>query len=74
MTAVMTLDRHLVAVDLERQVAHWLAAARSFRDAEEFASLEAWRSVERDVGAPLRQHMHAIVEELIALDRMPGWL
>lgn len=62
-----TLDQHLVAADLERQVAHWLAAARTFRNAEEFASLDAWRSVERDIGAPLRQQMHTIVEELIAL-------
>ena len=53
------LDQHLVAADLERQVAHWLAAARTFRDAEEFASLEAWKSVERDIGAPLRQQ-HAM--------------
>ena len=66
MTAVTTLDQHLVASDLERQVAHWLAAARTFRDAEEFASLEAWRSIERDIGAPLRQQMHAVVEELVA--------
>lgn len=57
----------LLAADLERQVAHWLAAARTFRDAEEFASLEAWRSVERDIGAPLRQQLNAVVEELIAL-------
>jgi hypothetical protein len=57
----------LVAVDLERQVAHWLASARVFRNAEEFASAEAWRSVEREIGAPLRQQIHAIVEELVAL-------
>jgi len=61
------LDQHLVASDLHRQVAHWLAAARTFRDAEEFASAEAWRSVERDIGMPLRRHLHAVVEELIAL-------
>lgn len=67
MTDVADLGQRLVAADLERQVAHWLAAARTFRDAEEFASLEAWRSVERDTGAPLRRHMHAVVEELIAL-------
>jgi hypothetical protein len=66
MTAPATLDDHLVAADLERQVAHWLAAARTFRDAEEFASLEAWQSVEREIGAPLRQQLHATVEELIA--------
>jgi len=67
MSAVTSLADRRVAQDLERQLAHWLAAARTFRDAEEFASVEAWRSVERDVGSPLRQHMHAAVEELIAL-------
>lgn len=67
MTTVVRLNENLVAADLDRQVAHWLAAARTFRDAEEFASLEAWRSVERDIGAPLRQHMHDVVEEMIRL-------
>ncbi len=64
---VSPINQALVAADLERQVAHWLASARTFRDAEEFASLEAWRSVERDIGAPLRMQMNAIVEELIKL-------
>lgn len=67
MTNVSRLDEQLVADDLERQLAHWLAAARIFRDAEEFASLEAWRSVERDVGVPLRKQMHATVEDLVAM-------
>ncbi|WP_119299961.1 hypothetical protein [Dongia deserti] len=67
MTSTAHIDDALVVADLERQLAHWLAAARTFRDAEEFASLEAWRSVERDTGAPLRRQMHATVEELIAL-------
>ena len=67
MSEPASIDGHLVAVDLERQVAHWLAAARTFRDAEEFASLEAWRSVEREIGAPLRQQLDVIVKELIEL-------
>ena len=67
MTNVANLDQCLMAADLERQVAHWLAAARTFRDAEEFASLEAWQSVERDTGAPLRKQLNVVVEELIAL-------
>lgn len=67
MNQVASLDLHLVAADLERQLAHWLGAARTFRDAEEFASLDAWRSVEREIGAPLRRQMHAVVEELIAM-------
>ena len=56
----------IVAADLQRQIAHWLASARTFRDAEEFASLESWRSVERQIGIPLRQRINAIVEELVA--------
>jgi hypothetical protein len=67
MNASIHMHQALVAADLERQLSHWRAAARTFRDAEEFASIDAWRSVERDVGVPLRKQMHAIVEELIAL-------
>jgi hypothetical protein len=66
-STVASLDQHLVVADLERQVAHWRAAASTFRDAEEFASLEAWRSVERETGLPIRQRLNEIVEELIAL-------
>jgi hypothetical protein len=61
------LGPRLLAADLERQLAHWLAAARTFRDAEEFASVEAWRAVEIDVGLPVRKRLHAAVEDLIAL-------
>lgn len=67
MSEVTTLTQQLVADDLERQVAHWMGAARTFRDAEEFASLEAWRSVERDIGLPLRRELDKVVEELLAL-------
>ena len=67
MTAVAAIDAPLLAADLQRQLAHWLAAARTFRDAEEFASLEAWRSVERDIGSPLRSHVNVIVNELLSL-------
>jgi hypothetical protein len=66
-TGVADLDAPLLVADLQRQLAHWLAAARTFRDAEEFASLEAWTSVERDIGAPLRSNVHQMVEDLIAL-------
>lgn len=66
MSTPEALGTHLVAADLERQVAHWLASARTFRDAEEFASLEAWKSVEREIGAPLRIQLNTVVEELIA--------
>ena len=64
---VASMRQTLLVADLERQVAHWLAAARTFRDAEEFASLEAWKSVEREIGAPLRTQLNGCVEELIRL-------
>jgi hypothetical protein len=67
MSAPTAIDQPLIVRDLERQVAHWLAAARTFRDAEEFASLQAWKSVERETGAPLRQQLNGVVEELVAL-------
>lgn len=53
------------ADDLERQVAHWLAASRTFLDAEEFASADAWRSVEQQVGLPLRRQLAQAVHELL---------
>lgn len=59
-------DAILRLQDLERQIAHWLASARLFRDAEEFASIEAWRSVEVEIGLPLRQRVNAVVEDLVA--------
>lgn len=61
------IDGALLAADLRRQLAHWLASARTFRDAEEFASIEAWRSVETDIGIPLRREIYRIVEELVAI-------
>ena len=67
MNEVIAIGDRLVIDDLERQIAHWLAAARTFRDAEEFASLAAWRSVEREIGAPLRQELNVIVQQLVAL-------
>lgn len=66
MAEAARLGDALVAADLERQVAHWLASARVFRDAEEFAALEAWRSVETEIGVPLRREINAVVEDLVA--------
>ncbi len=66
MSVAIPIDHQILVEDLERQLAHWLAAARTFRDAEEFASLAAWQSVERTVGMPLRQQLHGIVEDLIS--------
>lgn len=67
MSPPVSLEAGLLASDLRRQVAHWLASARTFRDAEEFAAIESWRSVEAEIGLPLRKEIHRIVEELVAL-------
>lgn len=58
-----------LTADLERQLAHWIGAASTFGDAEEFASLEAWRSVEAEVGIPLRQQLDRTVQDLQAMGR-----
>lgn len=58
-----------VSEDLERQIAHWLASATTFLDAEEFASEPAWRAVEGNIGLPLRRHLSVIVRELLAMGR-----
>lgn len=64
----MTSHR-LVVADLERQLAHWLGAARTFCDAEEFAAAPAWRSLEADVGLPLRHQLRTTVELLLRAGR-----
>ncbi|WP_413248333.1 hypothetical protein [Sinomonas flava] len=67
---VLALPREaLVAADLQRQSAHWLSAAVTFEDAEEFASAQAWASVEAQTGLPLRRQLGAAVRELVALGR-----
>jgi len=67
MSEAVDLAAGLVAADLRRQLTHWLASARVFRNAEEFASSEAWHSVERATGVPLRRELHRMVEALVAL-------
>jgi hypothetical protein len=69
MTLRSTASSRLVADDLERQVAHWLAAATTFLDAEEFASELAWRSVESQTGIPLRRQLAGLVADLVAMGR-----
>jgi hypothetical protein len=65
--AVSDLQTRRSAEDLQRQTAHWLAAAKMFLDAEEFAAAAAWRSVENEVGLPLRRQLAETVKELIEL-------
>ena len=64
-TEAPVLAREL-ADDLERQVAHWLAAARLMLDAEQFAAASAWAAVETQVGLPLRRTLSATVKGLLA--------
>lgn len=67
MIAVLDTPRRLDAADLQRQIAHWAAAANTFLDAEEFATSAAWKSVEDQIGLPLRRQLHQTVKELIRL-------
>lgn len=59
----------LVADDLQRQTAHWLAAATTFLDAEEFAAGTAWHSLENQIGIPLRRQLGKTVGELLEFGR-----
>lgn len=74
MSVLPGLRGRLVAADLQRQSAHWLSAATVFRDAEEFASAQAWASVEAQTGLPLRRQLGAAADELVALGRQAGAL
>jgi hypothetical protein len=67
--AIPPSRQRLVAADLARQMGHWLAAAKTFADAEEFAPAAAWRSLEDTVGLPIRRHLGATVQDLIALGK-----
>jgi hypothetical protein len=55
----------VLADSLERQLAHWMSAARSFLDAEAFASRTAWESLEQTIGLPIRSQLARTVDELI---------
>jgi hypothetical protein len=54
-----------LADDLERQLVHWLAAARHFLDAESFASRDAWASLEASTGMPLRRELGRTADGLV---------
>ena len=62
-------EHRLVVDDLERQLGHWVGAATSFLDAEEFASRPAWESLERATGLPVRTQLGKTVEELLRAGR-----
>jgi hypothetical protein len=55
--------------DLERQVQHWLGAARGCLDAESFASRSSWQSLEHSIGLPVRGQLARTVDELIGIGR-----
>jgi hypothetical protein len=54
-----------VVDDLERQLEHWLSAARTFGDAEEFAARSSWESLEHTIGMPIRSQLSRTVDELL---------
>jgi hypothetical protein len=58
-----------VADDLERQLQHWLNAARTFLDAEEFAARSSWESLEHTIGMPIRAQLSRTVDELLRQGR-----
>ncbi len=59
----------VLADNQERQLAHWMRAARSFLDAEAFASRTAWESLEHTIGLPIRSQLARSVDELIRSGR-----
>jgi hypothetical protein len=59
----------VLADDLDRQLAHWLSAARTFLDAEEFASRDAWESLEHGIGLPIRSQLARTVDDLLRSGR-----
>lgn len=62
----------LMADELERQIAHWLGAARTFQDAEQFASRAAWESLEQSIGMPVRRQLAGSVDQLLRTGREAG--
>ena len=46
---------------LWRQVSHWSAAAVTLNDADNFASAQAWASVESYIGLELRRRLQGSV-------------
>ncbi len=64
MTVVAIEHRHFSTISSASSLT---GCGEDVSDAEEFASNEAWRSVERQIGAPLRQQLNKIVEELVSL-------
>ena len=52
-----------VAVQIERQVAHWALAADRL-DLDELASAEAWGRLERYLGVSIRRHLSGVIDRL----------
>lgn len=63
-------EASVVADDLERQLQHWLDAARSFLDAEGFATQSSWESLEQAIGMPIRSQLSRTVDELLRNGRI----
>ena len=58
-----------LAIQSERQVAHWLLAARRF-DLDELAAPQAWAHLERYLGVSLRRHLQGVIDRLTAHGRV----
>ncbi len=51
-------------LQIERQVAHWIAAVERLEGWESWASAEAWRGLEQYLGLTLREHFTSAVNRL----------
>ncbi|HEY7075692.1 MAG TPA: hypothetical protein VH418_09995 [Solirubrobacteraceae bacterium] len=61
----MTDETHALRTQVARQVAHWQAAVVGLRDLENFASAEAWRSLEGYLDVALRTHLRGATAHLM---------
>ncbi|TML58301.1 MAG: hypothetical protein E6G18_11690 [Actinobacteria bacterium] len=60
----MTDETAALRLQVARQVAHWRAAVVGLQDLENFASVSAWRGLERYLGIALRSHLQGAVDRL----------
>jgi len=60
----LTDETAALRLQVARQVAHWRAAVVGLQDLENFASVSAWRGLERYLDVALRSHLQGAVDRL----------
>jgi hypothetical protein len=60
----LTDETAALRLQVARQVAHWGAAVVGLQDLENFASVSAWRGLERYLDVALRSHLQGAVDRL----------